>query len=189
MRAPTPCRICGGQLMLRYRGTMSGLDADALSPTCHRTGEHGDLYECVECGTLHQPALPPGAELESLYRSMRDDAYLAEEAGRRRTARRTLDMIRRHVPAGRLPDGGGGRGRAARRLLDMIGRYVPAGRLLDVGCGHGLLLDEARRRGYEAEGLELSRDAAAYAREVLELRVHELPLDRVDGGEGYAAIV
>src|SRR4051794_12868753 len=162
MRAPTPCRICGGQLMLRHRGTMSDLDADALSPTCHRTDEHGDLYECVECGTLNQPALPPGAELESLYRSMRDDAYLAEEAGRRRTAR---------------------------RLLDMIGRYVPAGRLLDVGCGHGLLLDEARRRGYEAEGLELSRDAAAYAREVLELRVHELPLDRVDGGEGYAAIV
>ena len=65
---------------------------------------------------------------------MRDDAYLGEEAGRRATAN---------------------------RLLDLIGAHVPAGRLLDVGCGHGLLLDEARERGYETVGLELSREAAA----------------------------
>src|SRR5207249_515472 len=132
MSGPTDCRICAGPLVLRHRGTAPALDADSLSPTCHRTGEHGDLYECRECGTVHQPSLPPGAELADLYRGMRDDAYLAEEPGRRRTAA---------------------------RLLDAIGRYVPAGRLLDVGCGHGLLLDEARRRGYEVEGVELSASA------------------------------
>jgi SAM-dependent methyltransferase len=162
MAAPTACPICEGELVLRHRGTAVGLAADALSPTCHRTGEHGDLYECLECGTVHQPSLPPGSELTALYREMRDDSYLAEEPGRRRTAV---------------------------RLLDMLGRYAPAGRLLDVGCGHGLLLDEARRRGYEVEGLELSASAAAYARDVLGLRVHERTLDRHDPGGGYAVVV
>jgi SAM-dependent methyltransferase len=124
----------------------------------------------VECGTVQQPSLPPASELAGLYREMSDEAYLAEEPGRRATAR---------------------------RLLDMIGRYAPAGRLLDVGCGHGLLLDEARSRGYEVEGVELSRSAAAYARDVLGLPVREVPLEELDGSDdaqtpgtgGFAAIV
>ena len=80
---------------------------------------------------------------------MRDDDYLSEEPGRRATAN---------------------------RLLDLIGAHVPEGRLLDVGCGHGLLLDEARGRGYETVGLELSREAARHARS-LGLDVRELPLE------------
>ncbi|HEX8067348.1 MAG TPA: methyltransferase domain-containing protein [Thermoleophilaceae bacterium] len=163
MIAPGDCRICAGALVLRHRGGAPALDAAALSPTNHAPGEHGDLYGCVECGTVQQPSLPAADELAGLYRDMSDDAYLAEEPGRRATAR---------------------------RLLDMVGRHAPAGRLLDVGCGHGLLLDEARRRGYEVEGVELSRTAAAYARDVLGLTVHETPLERVEpDGEGFAAIV
>ena len=162
MSAPTGCPICGAELALRFPGATGELRPDALSPTNHRTGEHGDLYECSDCGTLHQPALPAGAELATLYRDMHDDAYLAEEAGRRRTAG---------------------------RLLELIARYQPAGRLLDVGCGHGLLLDEARRRGYEVEGLELSASSAAYARDVLGLTVHEQPLGEYAADEPYAAIV
>ncbi|MEA2397114.1 MAG: hypothetical protein QOK25_670, partial [Thermoleophilaceae bacterium] len=163
MGATRTCPICSGELGLRYRGSARAVSPDVLSPTNHRTGEHGDLFQCRECGTINQPALPPGSELTDLYRQMRDDAYMAEEPGRRRTAR---------------------------RLLDAIARYAPAGRLLDVGCGHGLLLDEARRRGYEAEGVELSSSAAAYARDVLGLSVRELPLAELEReGEGYAAIV
>src|SRR2546423_752092 len=161
MSAADPCPICDGQRFLRYRGTLQDLAPDALSPTNHRIGEHGDLYECVECGTIHQPSLPRGAALAALYREMHDDAYLAEERGRRR---------------------------AAQRLLDIVGRYVPRGRLLDVGCGHGLLLDEARRRGYDVEGLEISTSAAAYAREVLGLPVLEHPLEEHDSEEGYATV-
>src|SRR4051795_1046167 len=162
MPAPSACSICGGRLSLRHRGGSAPLHADSLSPTNHRAGEHGDLYECAECGTVHQPSLPPGSELAELYRDMTDEGYLAEERGRRRTAA---------------------------RLLDMVGRYAPAGPLLDVGCGHGLLLDEARRRGYDVDGLELSASAAAYAREVLGLRVHERTLEEHDAEGGYAAIV
>ncbi|HXD57569.1 MAG TPA: hypothetical protein VN606_06610, partial [Thermoleophilaceae bacterium] len=110
MSVPTECRICSGPLVLRFRGAESAAESQHLSPTNHRPGEHGDLFVCRHCGTVHQPSLPEGADLHDLYRGVEDEAYLDEETGRRATAR---------------------------RLLDLIGRNVPAGRLLDVGCGHG----------------------------------------------------
>ena len=149
------CRICSGELDLRVRGNGAAVTAAALSPSAHEVGRHGDLLACRECGTVQQPVLPSGEPLHDLYRDMRDDAYLDEEQGRRATAN---------------------------RLLDLIAAHVPSGRLLDVGCGHGLLLDEARKRGYETLGLELSREAARYARDTLKLEVRELPLESF--GEG-----
>ena len=148
---PVPaCRICSGALTLVRRGQGAAATAAAFAPTCHASGAHGDLLRCRECGTVQQPALPRGDTLVDLYRDMRDPAYLDEEEGRRRTAR---------------------------RLLDLIAAHVPAGRLLDVGCGHGLLVDEAARRGYAAEGLEPARDAAAHARDTLGLSVRELAIE------------
>jgi SAM-dependent methyltransferase len=147
---PPACRICNGQLELARRGAGSKHAPSALRPSCHTVGAHGDLYRCRDCGTVHQPALPEGEELHELYREMSDDSYLLEEEGRRRTAR---------------------------RLLDLLGAHSPRGRLLEVGCGHGLLLDEARLRGYDVEGLELSVQAARYARETLGLPVRETTLE------------
>jgi SAM-dependent methyltransferase len=128
---------------------------------------HGDFYRCGDCGTLHQPSSPGGKELHDLYRGMSDEYYLREEEGRRRHAR---------------------------RLLDLLGAHVPRGRLLDIGCGYGLLLDEARRRGYEVEGVELSVDGVQHAREQLGLTVWAMALedpalDGVLGSERYDAVL
>ena len=121
-----------GQLRLLHKGSGLEARAESFSPTNHQPGQYGDLYRCERCGTVAQPGLPSGEALLELYRQMRDDHYLDEEAGRRATARRVLESDRAHAPSGRL---------------------------LDVGCGHGLLLDEARRRGYVVQGLELSENA------------------------------
>jgi SAM-dependent methyltransferase len=149
--ADVACDICGGPLELRQAGDGSVLTPDMLVPTNHEPGRHRDLYACAHCGTVHQPGLPSGPELAELYRDMSDDLYLSEEEGRRATARRLVDLIRRHVPAGDL---------------------------LDVGCGHGLLLDEARRSGYSVTGLELSESARAYATDVLGLDVRDETIER-----------
>ena len=133
-----------------------------LAPTNHRLGGHGDLYRCAACGTVSQPSLPGGDALRSLYRRMNDRAYLDEEAGRRRAAGRLLDMLEKRV---------GGR------------------RLLDAGCGHGLLLDEARLRGWETVGLDLSAAAAAHARDRLGLDVRETPLEEFSDERGFDALV
>ena len=64
-----------------------------------RPRAHGDLFRCRDCGAVQQPALPAGEELHALYREMRDDAYLTEEAGRRATAAPAARLIAEHVPA------------------------------------------------------------------------------------------
>jgi SAM-dependent methyltransferase len=163
MATQTACRVCAGELSLRVVGSNGHAPlAEAFAPSLHETGRHGDLLACVECGTVQQPLLPAGDELHELYRDMRDDAYLGEEAGRRATAA---------------------------HLLDLIGAQVGGGRLLDVGCGHGLLLDEARSRGYETVGLELSRSAARHARETLGLDVREAPVEDFADDEGFDVVV
>src|SRR3954468_18004353 len=162
MASGRACRICSGDLTLRIRGRGEPLTAAALSPSAHATGRHGDLLECVECGTVQQHALPAGAQLHDLYRDMRDEDYLAEEAGRRATAV---------------------------RLLDLVGPFVPGGRLLDVGCGPGLLLDEARARGYETVGLELSRASAQHGRDTLGLDVRELALEDFEDDRAFDVVV
>jgi SAM-dependent methyltransferase len=157
------CRVCDGDLSLLVSGNGNGTPlTGAFAPSQHELGGHGDLLACVECGTVQQPELPAGTELHELYRDMRDDAYLAEETGRRATAA---------------------------HLLDLVGAHVSSGRLLDVGCGHGLLLDEARRRGFDVVGLELSRSAARHAREVLGLDVREVPLEEFGVWDGFDVVV
>jgi SAM-dependent methyltransferase len=159
------CRVCDGDLSLLVSGNGNGNGtplAAEFAPSQHELGGHGDLLACVECGTVQQPELPAGTELHELYRDMRDDAYLAEESGRRATAA---------------------------HLLDLVGAHVSSGRLLDVGCGHGLLLDEARRRGFDVVGLELSRSAAGHAREVLDLDVREVPLEEFGVWDGFDVVV
>ncbi len=160
MEATHACCVCGGVLDLCVRGAAEEVSAALLAPTLHEPGRHGDLLMCRECGAVQQPSLPAG--VRELYRDMRDDAYLTEEAGRRATAR---------------------------RLLARVGDQVSTGRLLDVGCGHGLLLDEARSMGYVTVGLELSRTAAAHARDELALDVRESPLETFEDPEGFDVVV
>jgi SAM-dependent methyltransferase len=157
------CRVCAGELSLRVAGNNGGAPtSQRFAPSLHEPGHHGDLLKCVECGTVQQLVLPSGDELHDLYRGVDDEAYLAEEVGRRATAAHVLDLVCEHVDRGRL---------------------------LDVGCGHGLLLDEARRRGFEVVGLELSRAAARHARESLGLDVLEMPLESFADLEGFDVVV
>jgi SAM-dependent methyltransferase len=158
----TECRICGGEGNLLYPGTIDKADAASMAPSQHEGGRYGDLYRCRDCGTVIQPSLPGGESLHDLYRDMSDTAYLDEDAGRRATGA---------------------------RLLQMVGKYKPQGRLLDIGCGHGLLLDEARKLGYDAMGLELSSANAGYARETLGLDVREVGMEDFTDEAGFDVVI
>jgi glycosyltransferase involved in cell wall biosynthesis/SAM-dependent methyltransferase len=146
---------------MRYPGGDRAPAPDQLSPTNHPLGEHADILKCGECATLQQPSLLDHGDLAGLYYEMRDDAYLEEEEGRRRTAG---------------------------RLLDLVGTQVTGGRLLDVGCGHGLLLDEARERGYDPVGLEVSAASAAFGRKAFDLDIREQTIDELDDDERFDVI-
>ncbi|MFW6181149.1 MAG: methyltransferase domain-containing protein [Spirochaetota bacterium] len=60
---------------------------------------------------------------------------------------------------------------AAARLSVIEGITGRPGRLLDVGCALGFFLEAARERGWEAQGVEVSPYAAAWARKRLGLQV------------------
>jgi 2-polyprenyl-3-methyl-5-hydroxy-6-metoxy-1,4-benzoquinol methylase len=55
-------------------------------------------------------------------------------------------------------------------------RPVRGARLLEVGCAYGLFLDQARTRGFDVTGVELSKNAADHARETFGLSVHSAQL-------------
>src|SRR6266567_5790102 len=50
-------------------------------------------------------------------------------------------------------------------LLDKINLYKKSGMFLDVGCGVGCLVSRALERGFSSQGVEISKWAAAFARE------------------------
>jgi 2-polyprenyl-3-methyl-5-hydroxy-6-metoxy-1,4-benzoquinol methylase len=70
-------------------------------------------------------------------------------------------------------------------VASLEGHAPRRGRLLDIGCNRGLLMEAARRRGWQAVGVELSPVAAQRAREDYGHEVHPTlddveALDRFD---------
>lgn len=80
--------------------------------------------------------------------------------------------------------------RLARRLLARLAPFVaPGGRVLDVGAAAGFFLDEARRRGFVATGIEPSPAMSRHAREALGLEVRTGSFEpEALGGERFALI-
>lgn len=105
------------------------------------------LVRCAGCGLVYVGLRPDPDELYTLYDEtyFRNDEsgvvgysdYIKDEPNIRRTARQRLAFLE---------------------------RFVAPGRLLDVGCAVGFFLDEARRRGWQAAGLDVSPFAVDYAR-------------------------
>lgn len=58
-----------------------------------------------------------------------------------------------------------------RRGLSLIEQFKDRGKLLDVGCALGIFLYLAKEQGWEVHGVDISRYAASYAREVLGFEV------------------
>lgn len=139
------CAVCGFAGLEPHLRVAGDPGAEGLIPTTDRFGTAlADIVRCPACGHMQLARMPAAEDLRESYAEAESLDYVAEEEGQRATARAILAVIERHRPPGRL---------------------------LDVGCWVGFLLDEARRRGWRAEGVEPSGFASAYARERLDLEV------------------
>lgn len=127
--------------------------------------EHRSLgiTRCTECSLIYTS--PRLREPEQVYWG--DYAsYLAEA---------------RLVLAGRAPHH---RDPNYREELELIERHRPdRGRLLDVGCNMGMLLRQARTRGWDVAGVEPSPALHRIVSEHLGLRVHNCFLEQVPHSE------
>lgn len=114
------------------------------------------VARCKECGHGFTPlSVSAGAILEWYARAEQDEPFLATSRGRRTTARRVLSRIEALTS--------------------------PPGRLVDVGSGPGFFLDEARRRGWQVQGVEVAGWAVRYAQERFGLPVTQGDFNRLRG--------
>ena len=148
-RIEVPCPLCGSAD--RERLFVSRLYADEVP-----------VVRCRACGLLYQSPRPSDADLPAMY----DERYYTGRGAKEGDY--TYADERTKEPDVRL--------KAAARLA-RIEAMVRPGRVVEPGCSFGTFLDEARRRGWDPLGVEISPYAAAHCREALGIPVHEVPFE------------
>jgi 2-polyprenyl-3-methyl-5-hydroxy-6-metoxy-1,4-benzoquinol methylase len=105
------------------------------------------LVRCVRCSLVYVSPRPSSEDLYALY----DERYFknAESVTVGYTDYFSDELNIRQTSG---------------RRLRRIERFVRPGRLLDMGCATGFFLDEARLRGWDVTGIDISRFAIEYAR-------------------------
>jgi hypothetical protein len=141
----------------------------ALEPAFVKEGF--ELVSCTTCGLLMRRTLPGHDELEEIYAP----EYFALDADH------PVDGYADYI-------GDAERHReTARRRLALLNRFIPAlGKLLDIGAAAGFFVDEARRAGWDAEGVDVAAHIVTWGRRELgaPLRVGGI----ADVDDTYAAV-
>src|ERR1044071_898703 len=119
------CNLCGSEnYSVLYNTQVADEDESPSSTyqiTDHSIQENVRIVTCRRCGLIYANPRPTTKSLISNYINMVDEPYVAEEDGRRWSAKSILKVLKKHKKSGRL---------------------------LDVGCATGFLLDEARKEGW-----------------------------------------
>jgi len=138
------CNLCGSDkysvVYKTYAGDISTIEMDSYTVTENSQNIPLRIVKCSKCALIYANPRPSLITLRTNYACMVDPLYLEEEQGRRLSAQ---------------------------SILIGLQRLKKSGRLLDIGCSTGFLLDEARKRGWELYGVELSKWAVEYARNKL----------------------
>jgi SAM-dependent methyltransferase len=112
-----------------------------------------DILRCPACGLVYRAELPDEQALGQIY----DEDYFRDRP----------DRADRNGYADYLRDASLHRANARRRLRLLAARIPQRGRLLDVGCAAGFFVDEARRAGWQASGIDVSPTMVEWARSKL----------------------
>ena len=160
-RIEVPCPLCSSED--RDRLFVSRLYADEVP-----------VVRCRACGLLYQSPRPRDEDLASMY----DEKYYTGRDARAGD----------YTYADERSEGEDARRRASLRM-DRIESMVPRGRILDVGCSFGSLLEEARRRGWDPLGVDVSEYAAMHCRERLGIPVHLGSIEMAPLEKGSARVV
>lgn len=116
---------------------------------------------CKHCGLIRVDPMPTDAELDRYY----TDHY-------RLHYQSTLEPTPKSIDRGHKG--------AVWRLNALAPLLKSGAKVLDIGAGGGEFLAEAKRRGYEVEGIEPSTGFARYAERAYGVKVHNAPLNKID---------
>src|ERR1700754_3896323 len=146
------CASCGDRVLaMKHFGSSGDMTAHSDQVSAYRCTsvggrEYPPVYTCLCCGLEQVPASLVPESLEDIYQDVVDEAYVENIPARQRTFEKAFDAVAPFVPA--------------------------RGDLLEVGAYCGLFQAEAKRRGWRAVGVEPSRWASAYARDVVGANVY-----------------
>lgn len=73
--------------------------------------------------------------------------------------------------------------------LNLIEKFHKSGRMLDIGCGKGEFLSVAKKKGWEAHGIETSANFAKYASDTYGLPVKNLPLEKAGYPDDFFDVI
>lgn len=113
-----------------------------------------DIVKCKNCQTVYLRTRLTQDEMRKLYQSYADEgSHMALPKNKQEILNSPL---RRDY------------------LLSEILEYIqPDGILLDIGCGWGAFLDNARSKGFEPRGIELTKKCVRFANEELRIKVSD----------------
>ncbi len=139
----THCNLCGSeQYTLVHREKKSRRDSKPADIFYEKPEK---VVRCLSCKIVYAIPKQSDAQNDILYADLAvSEPYLHEEKGLRTRAR---------------------------LILEKIGKYKRRGKMLEVGSGPGFFLDEARKLGWETQGVDLSAKAKNYCEEKLGLAV------------------
>jgi 2-polyprenyl-3-methyl-5-hydroxy-6-metoxy-1,4-benzoquinol methylase len=123
------------------------------------------FIKCEDCGLVIVDPLPTPEELQEFY----DRDYELETGGG------TALSAAEHMAHA-----------TARHRLGIVEQFA-TGRLLDIGCSTGFFLQESSQRGFEADGIDLSRTAVAEAR-ASKLNAYAATVETYQGGAQYDVV-
>lgn len=123
---------------------------------------------CPTCALLFRADLPTAAELDEIYGP---DYFSGEPTG-------YLDYLA-DEEVHRI---------SARKRLDLLEGAVSRGRLLDVGTAAGFFVDEARTRGWDAAGIDVSASMVEWGRRELGAPLERQTLAAHEPGAPLAAL-
>jgi 2-polyprenyl-3-methyl-5-hydroxy-6-metoxy-1,4-benzoquinol methylase len=159
------CPACGsGRIRPHRQGTYSGrLTRDDIKITDSRYGQTWDMSLCLECGHLFADPRPTPEFIFSLYGEVEDPLYEDEAEGRSRNFLGILKRLESLVPG--------------------------KGPIFDVGAATGILLDLARSRGWQPDGIEPSAWGVGVAAAKYGLSLRQGPFESASlPGDFYAAV-
>jgi 2-polyprenyl-3-methyl-5-hydroxy-6-metoxy-1,4-benzoquinol methylase len=155
-RVARPCVVCGSpEQILLYPANASGQALPSeFRCTSGVLAQHDDILECPRCGMVSSSPALAGKEILERYAEVVDEDYFSEEDARREL----FDWV----------------------LRVMSGYAVRGDRLLEVGSNVGLFLDTARKRGWQARGIEPSKWAVDVGRERFGVELEQKALEDLD---------
>ncbi|MBN2370247.1 MAG: class I SAM-dependent methyltransferase [Vicinamibacteria bacterium] len=140
---------------------VSEKDAADFMASTDRFDHYGQIVRCHGCGLVYANPRPVPRQLQEGYARTEDADYAREASSR---------SINAHIS------------------LHTIKKFKERGRLLDVGCATGYFLNAARL-SFEPCGVEPSRWAGRFAREVLSIDVQQGSLEEADLQDDWFDVV